>query len=148
MAKGIDFTKIVKDSFYTKTYAQNQIMGRTVMESIMLLNQKVIVGSVRTKQMQCYGITPKDLDGIVNQLQNTQGVEVAIFLYEVGMDEFKVSLRSNGIVDVARVAQFFGGGGHRLAAGCTLCGTVHDVVNMLTGDIEEQLQEYETKNGI
>lgn len=148
MAKGIDFTKIVKDSFYTKTYEQNQIMGRTVMESIMLLDKKVIVGSVRTKQMQFYGITPKDLDGIVNQLQNTQGVEVAIFLYEVGMSEFKVSLRSNGIVDVARVAQYFGGGGHRLAAGCTLCGTVHDVVNMLTGDIEEQLQEYEAKNGI
>ncbi len=148
MAKGIDFTKIIKDSFYTKTYAQNQIMGRTVMESIMLLDKKVIVGSVRAKQMQFYGITPKDLDGIVNQLQNTQGVEVAIFLYEVGVSEFKVSLRSNGIVDVARVAQYFGGGGHRLAAGCTLAGTVYDVVNMLTEDIEVQLQEYKERNGI
>lgn len=147
MSKGIDFTKIIKDSFYTKTYEQNQIMGRTVMESIMLLDKKVIVGAVRTKQMQFYGITPKDLDGIVNQLQNTKGVEVAIFLYEVGVSEFKVSLRSNGIVDVAKVAQYFGGGGHRLAAGCTLHGTVHDVVNMLTEDIEVQLQEYRAKNG-
>lgn len=39
MAKGIDFTSIIKDSFYTKSYAQNQIMGRTIMESIMLLDQ-------------------------------------------------------------------------------------------------------------
>ncbi len=147
MSKGIDFTKIIKDSFYTKTYAQNQIMGKTVMESIMLLDKKVIVGSVRTKQMQSYGVTPKDLDGIVNQLQNTQGVEVAMFLYEVGVSEFKVSLRSNGTVDVARVAKYFGGGGHRLAAGCTLQGTVHDVVNMLTEDIEVQLQEHKIKNG-
>lgn len=143
MSRGIDFTKIIKDSFYTKTYAQNQIMGRTVLESIMLLDKQVIVGVVKAKQMQFYGIQPKDLDGIVNQLQNTQGVEVAIFLYEVSMHEFKVSLRSNGIVDVARVAQYFGGGGHRLAAGCTLQGTMYDVVNTLTEDIEIQLQENE-----
>ena len=80
MAKGIDFTSIIKDSFYTKSYAQNQIMGRTIMESIMLLNQRCIVGYVRQKDMDFYGVTPKDMDGIVNQLQNTRGVEVAIFL--------------------------------------------------------------------
>ncbi len=147
ISKGIDFTKIIKDSFYTKTYAQNQIMGKTVMESILLLDNQVIVGAVRTKQMECYGITPKDLEGIVNQLQNTKGVEVAIFLYEIGVSEYKVSLRSNGIVDVARVAKYFGGGGHRLAAGCTLHGTVHDVINTLTEDIEVQLREYKVKNG-
>ena len=74
MAKGIDFTSIIKDSFYTKSYAQNQIMGRTIMESIMLLNQRCIVGYVRQKDMDFYGVTPKDMDGIVNQLQNTRGV--------------------------------------------------------------------------
>ena len=131
MAKGIDFTSIIKDSFYTKSYAQNQIMGRTIMESIMLLNQRCIVGYVRQK----------DMDGIVNQLQNTRGVEVAIFLYEIGVQEYKVSMRSNGKVDVARVASYFGGGGHVKAAGCTMQGSVFDVVNSLTLDIERQLQE-------
>ncbi len=141
MAKGIDFTSIIKDSFYTKSYAQNQIMGRTIMESIMLLNQRCIVGYVRKKDMDFYGVTPKDMDGIVNQLQNTRGVEVAIFLYEIGVQEYKVSMRSNGKVDVARVASYFGGGGHVKAAGCTMQGSVFDVVNSLTLDIERQLQE-------
>lgn len=138
---GIDFTRIIKDSFYTKTYAQNQIMGRTIMESIMLMGGKCIVGYIRQKDLKFYGITPKDLDGIVNQLQNTKGVEVAIFLYETGVQEYKVSMRSNGIVDVARVAAYFGGGGHVLAAGCTMQGSVHDVVNSLTYDMERQLNE-------
>jgi phosphoesterase RecJ-like protein len=141
MAKGIDFTSIIKDSFYTKSYAQNQIMGRTIMESIMLLDQRCIVGYVRQKDMDFYGVTPKDMDGIVNQLQNTRGVEVAIFLYEIGVQEYKVSMRSNGKVDVARVASYFGGGGHVKAAGCTMQGSVFDVVNSLTLDIERQLQE-------
>lgn len=139
--KRLDFTSIIKDSFYTKSYAQNQIMGRTIMESIMLLNQRCIVGYVRQKDMDFYGVTPKDMDGIVNQLQNTRGVEVAIFLYEIGVQEYKVSMRSNGKVDVARVASYFGGGGHVKAAGCTMQGSVFDVVNSLTLDIERQLQE-------
>ena len=141
MAKGIDFSRIIKDSFYTKTYAQNQIMGRTIMESIMLMDKKCIVGYVRQKDMKFYGLTPKDLDGIVNQLQNTRGVEVAIFLYETGIQEYKVSMRSNGIVDVAKTAAYFGGGGHVRASGCTMQGSVHDVINSLTYDIDKQLRE-------
>lgn len=146
MEKGIDFSKIIKDSFYTKTYVQNQIMGRTIMESIMLLDGKCIVGYLKQKDLRFYGVEPKDLDGIVNQLQNTQGVEVAIFLYETAVQEYKVSMRSNGIVDVAKIAAYFGGGGHIRAAGCTMQGSVHDVVNSLTYDIEKQLMECQNGN--
>lgn len=146
METGIDFGKIIKDSFYTKTYAQNQIMGRTIMESIMILDGKCIIGYVKQKDLRFYGLTPKDLDGIVNQLQVTEGVEVALFLYEVGVQEYKVSMRSNGIVDVARIASYFNGGGHVLAAGCTMQGSVHDVINSLTFDIERQLKEHTDGN--
>lgn len=140
MDKGIDFTSIIKDSFYTKTYIQNQIMGRTIMESIMLMNGKCIAGYIRQKDMKFYGVTPKDLDGIVNQLQNTRGVEVAIFLYQTGVQEYKVSMRSNNDVNVAAIAAHFGGGGHVKAAGCTMQGSVHDVINNLTLYIEKALQ--------
>ena len=53
--------------------------------------------------------------------------------------EFKVSLRSNGKVDVNEVASYFGGGGHVLAAGCILCGSVYDAMNNLLRAIEKQL---------
>ena len=75
-----------------------------------------------------------------SQLRNTTGVEVAIFLYETAIQEFKVSLRSNGRVDVSRVASYFGGGGHVRAAGCTMQGIVYDVLNNLTLHIEKQLK--------
>lgn len=139
ISKGIPFTKIVDDTFYRKTYVQNQILGRALMESILLMDGKVIVGKVRQKDMDFYGIGPKDLDGIVNQLRVTEGVEVAIFLYETGNHEYKASLRSNGSVNVSAVCQYFGGGGHVKAAGCTMQGTFHDVINNLTLHIEHQL---------
>ena len=141
MDKGIDFARIVDESFYTRTYRQNQIMGRTILESIMLLDGRCIVGVVSQRVMEFYGVTPKDLDGIVDQLRITRGVEVAIFLYAVGTQQFKVSMRSNGEVNVSEIAQAFGGGGHVQAAGCTMQGSFYDVVNNLTGPIERQLRE-------
>ena len=107
----------------------------------MLLDGQCIVGYLKQKDLKFYGVTPADLDGIVNQLRITRGVEVAIFLYETGVQEYKVSMRSNGKVDVAAIALFFGGGGHTRAAGCTMQGSVHDVINALTEPIEKQLRE-------
>ena len=139
MAKGIAFSRIIDETFYQKTYIQNQVLGRALMESILLLDGKIIMGRIRHKDMEFYGVGPKDLEGIVNQLRVTKGVEVAIFLHEIGNQEYKVSLRSNGPVDVSKVCAYFGGGGHVKAAGCTMHGTLHDVVNNLTLHIERQL---------
>lgn len=141
MNTGIDFTKILDSSFYSKSYAQNQILGRCLVESILVLEGRCIVAAVQKKEMGFYRLFPKDLDGIVNQLRVTRGVEVAVFLYETGNCEYKVSLRSNGRVDVNAVASHFGGGGHILAAGCTMQGTFYDVVNSLTLYLKQQLKE-------
>lgn len=136
---GFDFPRIIDETFYEKTYVQNHILGRAVLESFLFMDGRCIVGSVSRKTMEFYGAEPKDLDGIVNQLRITKGVEVAIFLYETGTLSYKVSLRSCGKVDVAKIAAFFGGGGHVRAAGCTMTGTFHDVVNNLSGQIAKQL---------
>ena len=139
MKTGVEFNRIIDHSFYEKTYIQNQVMGRVLAESIVLMNGACIVGYLRKKDMDFYGVDGKDLDGIVSQLRLTAGVEVAIFVYEISPQVFKVSLRSNGKVDVSQVAQFFGGGGHMRAAGCDISGTVYDVINNITAQTEKQL---------
>ncbi len=139
MEKGIDFTRILDDTYYKKTYLQNQILGRALLESISLMGGKIVFSAIKLKDMDFYGVTSADLDGIVQQLRNTKGVEVAIFLYETGIQEFKVSMRSNSVVDVSVVAGYFGGGGHVRAAGCTMQGSIYDVVNNLTKHIEKQM---------
>ena len=141
MEKGIDFGTIIDGSFYKKTYMQSQILGRALLESITFLDGRCIFSVVRKKDMDFYGVEKSDLDGIVDQLRVIDGIECAIFLYETGIHQFKVSLRSNSIVDVSRIAAYFGGGGHVRAAGCTMSGSVHDVVNNLSAHIAEQLEQ-------
>lgn len=141
---GFDFPKLIDETFYEKTYVQSQIMGRAVLESIRFLDGKCIVSMVDRKMMDFYQVGPSDLDGIVNQLRIVKGVECAIFMYEVRPMEYKVSMRSNGLVDVAAIAMKFGGGGHIRAAGCNMKGTYHDSINNLAVHIEEQLREKNT----
>ncbi len=140
---GFDFSSLIDETFYEKTYIQNQILGRALLESILFMDGRCVVSMVDKKTMDFYRAVPADLEGIVNQLRNTRGVECAIFMYQTNILEYKVSLRSNGGVDVAKVAEFFGGGGHVRAAGVTMPGTFHDIVNNLSGRIAEQLREKE-----
>ena len=141
ISKGIDFSSLIDESFYAKTYLQNQVLGRCLMESILVLEGRVIFAAVDRRIMGFYGAETTDLDGIIDQLRVTKGTEVAIFLYEIGFHEYKVSMRSNGDVNVSKIAVYFGGGGHIRAAGCTMRGSMHDVINNLTLHIDAQLKE-------
>ncbi|MCR5177820.1 MAG: bifunctional oligoribonuclease/PAP phosphatase NrnA [Lachnospiraceae bacterium] len=136
---GFDFTELIDRTFYRKTYLQNQLLGRVLMESTLLMNGKVILGIVTRKTLDFYNAKSSDLEGIASQLMLTTGVVCAVFLHETGSLEFKVSLRSNGMVDVSRIASIFGGGGHVRAAGCTLNGTSHDCINNISKYVAEQL---------
>jgi len=143
MTKGINFGKIIDDSFFHKTYVQNQILGRALLESITILQGACIFSAVRLKDMKFYGVDCSDLDGIVDQLRVTEGVECAIFLHETENHVYKVSMRSNNYVDVSAIAAYFGGGGHIRAAGCNMAGSLYDVVNNLSSHIEDQMKEHQ-----
>lgn len=140
---GFDFSRLIQETFYQKTYVQTQVLGRALMESIRFMDGQCIVSCVDRKQMEFYEVTTQDFDGIVNSLRNIKGIHCAIFMYESGTLEYKISMRSDELVNVAEVATYFGGGGHMRAAGCTMNGTFHDCVNNLSLHIEAQLK----KNG-
>ncbi len=142
MRTGIKTDEIIEKTYYEKTYAQNQILGRALLESFMLMEGRCIVSYITKKMMDFHQVSPKDLEGIVSQMRMTKGVETAILLYETAPQEFKVSLRAKGDqVDLSKVAGAFGGGGHKKAAGVTMKGTVHDIINLLTEQIHEQIHE-------
>ena len=141
LRKGIDGSEIIEKTYFEKTYIQNQILGRALLESMLVLEKQVVVSVVSRKEMEFFEAVPSDLEGIVAQLRQTKGVEVAIFLHETDTQEYKVSLRSKGKVNVSSIAQYFGGGGHVRAAGVTMKGSAHDVINNLLRQITLQLKE-------
>ena len=143
MTFGFDHTKVVNEAFYEKTYRQNLLLGRSLLESILLMDKKVIVSVIPQRTLRFYNATSKDLEGIVNQLMHTKGVDVAVFMHETTTEEYKVSLRSNENINVAEIAAKLGGGGHERAAGLNMSGSFYDVINNVTAEIEKQYKEKE-----
>lgn len=141
MEKGIDFSRIIDDTFYTKTFGQNQILGQALLNSKLLLEGLVIATAISQEEMKHFGVQPKHLDGIVSQLRVTKGVEAAIFLYENEDHTWKVSMRSNGKVDVAAIAMKHQGGGHVRAAGANMGGAPEEIFAVICGEIEGQLHD-------
>ena len=139
MEKGINYPKIVDDTFYTKTYDQNRILGYALLNSKLYLDGKVILTYLTKDNMKEFNCTPKELDGIVNQLRVTKDTVVAVFLYESEDGSFKASFRVNGEFNVAEIALVFGGGGHVKAAGCNIFGDIEDVIDRILAEIEKRL---------
>lgn len=138
---GFDFGELIDHVFYEKSYIQNQILGRALLESTLFMDGRCIVATITQQTKEFYMADDSDLDGIVSQLMLTKKVSCAMLLSEIGSLEYKVSLRSDGNVDVAKIAGLFGGGGHMRAAGCTLNGTCYDVINNLSKYVEQQLDD-------
>ena len=86
------------------------------------------------------GATAEDLDGIVEYARNVEGTEVALVFRETQEGGTKVSLRSNGDVDVNAIARAFGGGGHVKAAGALVSGPPDQVRPRVLDAVRDALQ--------
>ncbi|MGM1045241.1 phosphoesterase RecJ domain-containing protein [Paenibacillus uliginis N3/975] len=130
-------------------------LAESLLEEMTLPQLKVLVHALNTLNITPDGkvawvyVTPQhmidtgavneDLEGIVNYPRNIQGVEVGILFKQVDTGAVKVSLRSAGKVDVAALAQSFGGGGHVRAAGCRIEGDLEDTISKVVEQVRQAL---------
>ena len=101
---------------------------------------KITFTYITKKDMEEKGVSQNELDGIVEEGRDIQGVEVSVFIYEKD-DGFKVSLRSNEYVNVSDVCILFGGGGHIKAAGCTIKGSLEEVKEKIILAVKRFIRE-------
>ena len=142
VSKGINTARIIDETFHQKTYEQNQLLGRMLLASQLLLDGKCILSAISREEMEPLGVGPKDFEGVVNQLRITKGVEIAVLMYEIEPGTYKVSLRSNKGADVNKIAAAFGGGGHVKAAGCNIAGPQWEAIARLVQEVERGLEEF------
>jgi bifunctional oligoribonuclease and PAP phosphatase NrnA len=91
---------------------------------------------VTQEQMELCDAKEEDCEGLVNYGLSIQDVEVAAFLREIPDGRFRVSLRSKGALNVAAVAESFGGGGHECASGCSLDGPLAAAVARIRAKLQ------------
>jgi phosphoesterase RecJ-like protein len=84
--------------------------------------------------------TSEDTENFINFVRSVKGVEVAVLLRQIGEAQYKISLRSKGRVDLSALAQSFGGGGHKNAAGGVMSGTIEEVTNKVINEVDKAVR--------
>lgn len=83
--------------------------------------------------------TYEDADGLINLPLTAKEIQAVVFFKEAGPDEWRVSLRSKGSVDINAVAREFGGGGHKNASGCSASGPIDELKSLFRQKVTTQL---------
>lgn len=140
MEKGIPYSNLIDGVFYRKTFMQNQLLGRCLTDAELTLGGKVIVCIVDSSVMESFHAVHADLEGVIDQLRVTEGIEVAVLASETDESGYKFSMRSNHYVNVSSIAAAFGGGGHIRAAGFSAEGDPGEIYRKVENLIKEQLE--------
>ena len=102
-------------------------------------DDRIAVVSITDKQMKMMGANDSDAGSFVNIPRSLEGSIVSMSFRELSDGNVKVSIRSQ-LVDAAKLAQQFGGGGHARAAGCTVKGTLNEVKKKLVTEAERRIK--------
>lgn len=124
---GVDTWEIASAVYESEPIERLRLM-RCVLETLEVSESGKLATIVITDDV--FATTGADTtmtDGLINLARSVRGVEVAAQLTEQPDGSFRVGLRSRGQVDVGRVAERFGGGGHRNAAGFTSTRALGDL---------------------
>jgi phosphoesterase RecJ-like protein len=105
--------------FENRSLASVKLLGRALESLQVSTDGRVAWARIRAKDFEELGATDEDTEGIVNHIRAVRGAQVALLFREIPGRKVRISLRARDGYDVNRVAQMFGGGGHRLAAGCS-----------------------------
>jgi phosphoesterase RecJ-like protein len=113
--------QIAHDLYFSNPASKIRLLGTAL--SNMQCDGPLAWTWVTNSDMDSAGAGVEDCEGVVNYLISIAGVESAVFIRELpSTTQFRLSIRSKGKIDVARIAEGFGGGGHRSASACTLDG--------------------------
>ncbi|MFZ1929033.1 MAG: bifunctional oligoribonuclease/PAP phosphatase NrnA, partial [Candidatus Sulfotelmatobacter sp.] len=126
---GADPSHCARSIYFAHSVAKMRLLG----EALRNLNTEGHIGWtwVTQEQMERCGAKEEDCEGLVNYVLSIGQVEIAAFFRELPEGRFRVSLRSKGQLDVAKVAESFGGGGHQCASGCSVQGPLLQAVQQV-----------------
>ena len=130
VALGADNYKINMSLYRSKTINKTKLMGHAIKSMKLFADNRLCIISIRPNDLIETGCTLADTEGLIDLAMDIGCVEVAVCMTEQPENKYKVSFRSKGY-NVAACAAVFGGGGHKQAAGCVVCGMYEDVVRKL-----------------
>ncbi len=128
---GIDFYKLVDRVFWSKSKEGVLLTGICLSRCKFLHNDKIVWSIIRKEDFEGIKGKDEDIDPVASDMISIMGVEIAVLFRENRADQYRVSLRSKDKINVAKLAEKFGGGGHFDIAGCEIPNTEYMIDEVL-----------------
>lgn len=131
LTSGVDFYRLSDMVYWSKTPQAALLSGICLSRVRFLKKGAVVWSSIRQKDFRKVNGRDEDVDAVADEMRSIRGVRVAVLLREQKDRLLRVSIRSKDEINVARLAQRFGGGGHGDVAGCFIPNTRSAVDTLL-----------------
>lgn len=135
---GANPVSIYNECYESKPVAMVRLHAKAINDAVYLEDNEIVYTKISRKLLEEIHASDDHIDGITEALRQVNSVKVAIVFKETIKGTTKVSFRSNGI-DVCEIASFFGGGGHKLAAGCIVEKNIDEAVNDILKTVRKQV---------
>ena len=135
----INFTDIMNKLFFSRSLSATKLLAYALNKMELYQNNQLSICTLDKKELEKFDAKNFDTEGIISFMKNTEGVLIACLLYEKSENEIKVSFRSSDNIDISVIAQIFGGGGHKKAAGCTINKTIIEAKDEVINTILKEL---------
>jgi phosphoesterase RecJ-like protein len=138
---GFDFTRVGERGMLERSFSSLQLLSYTLSRAQLRAEGKIIWATLTQQTLRSFNAEGDDREGIIDHLFLTNGVEVAAVFFELPDNHTKISLRSQGTIDVAKFARSLTerGGGHKKAAGAHLNMGIDEAVEYALGKLEPML---------
>jgi bifunctional oligoribonuclease and PAP phosphatase NrnA len=137
---GADPWLVTENVYESFAYTRLKLLGTVISNMERSADGRTAWVVVTDELYRLTNTTAEDTDNFVNFVRSVKGVEVAVLFRQTGSAQYKISMRSKGRVDLSRLAQSFGGGGHKNAAGSVLDGTLEEVKKRVIGGVEKAIE--------
>jgi phosphoesterase RecJ-like protein len=138
---GFDFTRVGERGMLMRSFSSLQLLSYTLSRAERAASGRIIWSTLTQQTLKSFHAVDDDREGIIDHLFLTTGIDVALLFFELPQGQTKVSLRSQGGLDVATFARSLTeqGGGHRKAAGANLKMPIEEAVPLVLARLEAAL---------
>lgn len=135
---GADNGRLNVEFFRSVPRARIELEGMIYRDMRFYRDGKIVIAAVTKKMLGASGVSDNDLDDLAGLAGRPEGSIVSITLKEKACGQWKVSMRSKPEVNVSDLCARFGGGGHAMAAGCSIEGDLESVISAILAAIDEE----------
>jgi phosphoesterase RecJ-like protein len=141
MEAGVDPPAVARSIFDSNSLGRLKLFGAVLSGMEIDPTGRLATVFVDHKLATACGGTYEDTEGLINLPLTVKDIQAVVFFKEQGPDDWRISMRSKGDIDINAVAKEFGGGGHKNASGCSASGRFEDLKPLFQRKISEQIDK-------